>query len=142
LTDGHHEFVAHVHKVETSSDRSFGLIVGGVLIVFAGYSYWRNGHWWLAFGSIGFVLIVLGLLWPSLLAPLNRLWTKLGTLLGKIVPPIVLGILFFAVVTPIGLLARAVGKDFLALKRNSKASTFWILRDPPGPPAKTMHDQF
>jgi hypothetical protein len=79
---------------------------------------------------------------PVLLAGLNRLWIKLGVLLGKIVSPIALGILFYGVLTPIGALVRLSGKDPLRLKLDPGAVSYWISRTPPGPPPDSMTNQF
>ena len=79
---------------------------------------------------------------PALLAPLNRVWNKLGLLLGKIVSPIVLGALFFLVITPSAIIIRWMGKDLLNLRRDPKAESYWLVRDPPGPAPESINDQF
>lgn len=91
----------------------------------------------LAGAFVGVALVV-----PSLLAPLNRLWLRFGLLLHRIVSPLVLGIMFFLVITPMGLLMRAFGKDLLRLKFDRGAASYWIERSPPGPPPESMKDQF
>ena len=90
--------------------------------------------------TAGFLLVALG--FPSILAPLNRLWLRFGLLLHRIVSPLVLGIMFFLVITPMGLLMRAFGKDLLRLKFDRAAASYWIERTPPGPPPESMADQF
>jgi hypothetical protein len=85
---------------------------------------------------------LLAILKPVLLAGLNRLWIKLGVLLGKAVSPIALGILFYVVITPIGLIIRFTGKDPLRLKFSPDADSYWIPRDPPGPAPDSMNHQF
>ncbi len=80
---------------------------------------------------------------PAILAPLNRFWTRLGLVLHRITNPIVLGLLFYGVFTPLGLFYRRVlRKDFLKLKRDVRADTYWIERQPPGPPPESMLNQF
>ena len=79
---------------------------------------------------------------PALLAWLNRLWIKLGVLLGKVVSPIALGILFYGVLAPVGKVMRFAGKDPLRLKFDPGADSYWIPRDPPGPPPDSMTNQF
>lgn len=86
--------------------------------------------------------LLLAMLIPQVLAPANRLWTKFGLLLHNIVSPIALGILFFLVVTPTGLLMRLFGKDPLRLRFDPAASSYWIKRDPPGPAADSLKNQF
>jgi hypothetical protein len=76
------------------------------------------------------------------LNPLNRLWLKFGLLLYKIVNPIVLGLLFFATIAPIGLIMRLTGKDFLRLKLDREAKSYWIERAPPGPSPQSMRNQY
>ena len=76
------------------------------------------------------------------LALLNQWWTKFGALLHQIVSPIALGILFFLVITPIALLMRILGKDSLRMRLDPEAKTYWIKRDPPGPDADSLKNQF
>ena len=73
---------------------------------------------------------------------LIRLWTRFGLLIGMMVSPIVLGLLFILVVTPVGLMMRLTGKDPLRLRRESGVGSYWIVRHPPGPPGDSMGDQF
>ena len=88
---------------------------------------------------ISFIFLFLALLNSKILTPLNKLWFKFGILLGKIISPIIMGIIFFLVVTPIGLLMRLFGKDVLNLKLNKKESSYWI--EKVGPKSK-MKNQF
>jgi hypothetical protein len=88
------------------------------------------------------LFLLVALVYPRLLNPLNKLWLKLGLLLYKVVNPIVLGLLFYLTIMPIGFIMRAFGKDFLRLKRDSSASSYWIDRTPPGPPPQSMRNQF
>ena len=82
------------------------------------------------------------LVWPGVLAPLNRLWTRFGLLLHRLVSPLVLGVMFFLVITPMGLVMRALGKDPLRLQRDRAARTYWIDRQPPGPAPDSLNNQF
>lgn len=146
-----HEDFSRSEEIEGSSDRGFGLTVGGILLAIAlvrvGLQWWSTGFWtvgWLEWylGGIGLALTVCGLIAPATLAPLNRAWTKLGLLLFKIVNPIVLGFIFAVTIIPIGLALRAFGKDPLRLKLEPEAKSYWITRDPPGPAPETMGQQF
>ena len=83
--------------------------------------------------------LVLGVLNSKFLTPLNKLWFKFGILLGSIVSPIVMGAVFFIVVTPVGLIMRLLGKDLLKINKNKTISTYWINRDKQ---KKTMKKQF
>lgn len=127
---------------ESSSDRNFGLIFSAFFVIVAllpllyGYSM----RFWAAGVSLAFGVIALAA--PSTLAPLNRLWTKFGLLLHCIVSPIALGILFFGVVTPTGFLMRLFGKKPLQLQMDKAASSYWVIRTPPGPTAESFRNQF
>jgi hypothetical protein len=142
MISSHHEFGGHTFKPKTSGDRSFGIIIGLILLALAANSYWHAGARWPYYAGFGAAFLLAGWLRPELLAPVNLFWTKLGLLLGRIVHPIVLSVLFFLVVTPVGVLARLMGKDLLDLNRDKSATTYWIVRDPPGPTAESMHQQF
>ena len=128
--------------VEGSSDRTFGLVFAGVFLLIAGWPliHGEAVRWWSV--GISAVFALVAFIRPALLAELNRLWMKLGILLGKIVSPIALGILFYVVITPIGLMIRVAGKDPLRLKFDPEADTYWIPREPPGPPPGSMNNQF
>jgi hypothetical protein len=88
---------------------------------------------------LSLVFLVLGVLNSKFLTPLNKLWFKFGILLGSIVSPIVMGAVFFIVVTPIGVIMRFAGKDLLRINKNKTISTYWIDRDKL---KKTMKKQF
>jgi hypothetical protein len=79
---------------------------------------------------------------PALLAPLNRLWMGLGVLLHRLVSPVILVFIFFVVITPLGLLMRALGKNPLRLRLDRQVTSYWIARKPPGPKPETFIDQF
>jgi len=137
-----HEDLHRSQAVEGSSDRAFGLVFAGLFVVIACWPLFsgESPRWW-SFG-VAAVLTVIALIRPLLLAGPNRLWIKLGVLLGKIVSPIALGILFYGVVTPIGAVMRLIGKDPLRLKLDSGTDSYWIRREPPGPPPDSMTNQF
>jgi saxitoxin biosynthesis operon SxtJ-like protein len=141
-TANHHELTRRDAETETSSDRSFGLVFAGFFALLAGYNGWHHRGSWPLWLAIAAVFLVLALARPQVLAPLNRIWTRLGLLLGRIVSPIVLALMYFLVVTPIGMLMRWLGKDPLRLRGDPAAQSYWIVREPPGPPGETMRDQF
>ena len=101
-------------KIKISSNRSFGIV-------------------------FFFVFLILGLMNSKLLTPLNILWFKFGKLLGSIVAPIVMGIVFFVVITPTGLIMKIIGKDLLNSKYNNKHKSYWINREKT---KSTMKQQF
>src|SRR5262245_21413764 len=126
-----HEDLTREQYVEGSSDRSFGLVIAAVLLLVA-LGPLRHGHpprWWAL--AVAAALALVAMAKPALLARVNRLWMKLGILLGKVVSPIALGILFYGVLTPLALAIRLSGKDPLRLKLEPGADSYWILRKPP-----------
>ncbi len=94
---------------------------------------------WIAAAAAGFLIVAVA--HAPLLAPLNRLWTRLALVLHKIMTPIVMGILFFVVLTPIALVMRLCGRDALRLRADPAAPTYWQSREP-GPDPATMKQQF
>ena len=124
--------------IKISSNRSFGIVFFIVFLLIALYplTYSQDIRNWSVIISI--IFLVLGLFNSKILTPLNRLWFKFGIFLGKIISPIIMGIIFFLVVTPIGLLMRLLGKDLINLKYNNNKS-YWIEKK--GPKSK-MKNQF
>jgi hypothetical protein len=137
-----HEDLDRKQETQGSSNRAFG-IVFAVFFVLVALSPLRVHHpvrlW--AFPVAGMFLLV-GLLKPVWLHPLNKYWTKLGLLMGRIVSPVITAVLFYAVVTPTALLFRILGKDPLRLAHDPSARSYWIERQPPGPAPETMANQF
>ena len=137
-----HESFERDAPVQGSSNRTLGLVFAAVFVIVGLLPLVLGGSmrlWSLALA--GFFLVI-ALAAPRLLGPLNRLWTRFGLLLHRIVSPIVLGIMFFLVVTPIGLVMRAFGKDLLRLRFDEGARSYWLDRTPPGPPPESLSDQF
>lgn len=139
---GLHEDYRRDTAMQAGSPRGFGLIVGGALVLIAGIPLFSGERPWLFPAGIGAALIAVALLAPRLLQPLNLAWTALGRLMQRVFDPIFLGFLFFCVITPVALAMRAAGKDPLLLKRDPTARSYWISREPPGPPPSGMKDQF
>ena len=124
--------------IKISSNRSFGIVFFIVFLLIALYPLINQGEFRLWSLIISFIFFVLGILNSKILTPLNKLWFKFGIFLGKIVSPIIMGIIFFFVVTPIGILMRVLGKDVLNLKYHNNKS-YWIEKT--GPKSK-MKNQF
>ena len=124
--------------VKISSNRSFGIVFFVVFLLIALYPLTYEGEIRIWSLIISIIFLILGLLNSKILAPLNKIWFKFGILLGKIVSPLIMGIIFFLVVTPIGLIMRLLGKDVLNLKYN-KNKSYWIEKN--GPKSK-MKNQF
>ncbi len=125
-------------ETKIPSNRNFGIVFFIVFLVISIWPLLNNSdiRYWSLIISI--IFLVLGIINSNILTPLNKFWTKFGILLGKIVSPIVMGIIFFVVVTPIALLLKIIGKDVLYLKKNNSKS-YWIQK---GEPKSTMKDQF
>tara|TARA_B100001027_G_scaffold118829_1_gene82031 strand:- start:8 stop:397 length:390 start_codon:yes stop_codon:yes gene_type:complete len=126
------------NDIKIGSNRSFGVVFFIVFLIISLYPMLNNENIRIWSLIISFIFLVLGLLNSKLLNPLNIVWFKLGLFLGKIVSPIVMGIIFFFVVTPIALLMKLLQKDLLNLKFN-KNNTYWIEKS--GPKSK-MKNQF
>ena len=111
--------------IKISSNRSFGIVFFIVFLIIALYplTYSEEIRNWSIIISL--IFLVLGLFNSKILTPLNKLWFKFGIFLGKIISPIIMGIIFFLVVTPIGLFMRLLGKDLINLKYNNNKS-YWI----------------
>ena len=137
-----HERLAEDGGVKSSSDRSFGIVFATVFGVIGLWPLLDDGgvRWWSL--AIALVFAAVATVRPGLLAPLNRLWFKFGLLLNSIVSPIVMGLLFYLIITPFALCMRLTGKDLLHLKHDPKAQSYWILREPPGPSPETIKNQY
>jgi hypothetical protein len=137
-----HEDLSRKQEGQGGSDRSFG-IVFAIFFAVVGLLPLRThrpARWWALI--LAALFLAVGLFRPAWLRPLNRAWTKLGLLLGRIVSPVVTGLLFFLVVTPIALLFRLLKKDPLRLASSAEVSSYWIPRQPPGPAPESMRNQF
>jgi hypothetical protein len=136
-----HEDLAREERPKGPSDRAFGLTFSVLFVVIAGIAAWRGSQswiWWVAAGAIAAAVAVVV---PRVLTRLNSLWMAFGLLLFKVVSPLMLGIVFFGVMMPIGLLMRT-RKDLLSRKIDAKLPTYWIRREPPGPTPESMSNQF
>jgi Saxitoxin biosynthesis operon protein SxtJ len=121
------------------SNRSFGLVLAAACALICGWSVW-SGRGAVAWLVATVLLLSLALAVPRTLAPLTRLWLRLGGLLHVVVSPILLGLFFYTVVTPLGVGLRLFGKDPLRLKRG--APSYWVERQPPGPEPNTMTEVY
>ena len=124
--------------IKIGSNKSFGIVFSIVFLIIAIYPLINNDELRIWSLIIAIIFLVLGLINSKILTPLNKLWFKFGILLGRIVSPIIMGLIFFMVVTPIALIMRIIGKDLLNLKFN-KEKSYWIEKN--GPKSK-MKNQF
>jgi hypothetical protein len=129
-------------EIQGSSNRVFGFVFCAVFAVVALYPMMRGGTpriWSLIVAGIFLLLAIVA---PSVLASANRFWMKFGELLHRFVSPVALGIVFCLGVMPTGMLIRLFGKDPLRLRFDPKADSYWIKRNPPGPTADSLNNQF
>ena len=125
-------------EIKISSNRSFGIVFFIVFLLIALYPLLKDNDLRIWSLVISFIFLILGLINSKILTPLNKLWFKFGLLLGRFISPLIMGIIFFVVVTPIAIIMRLLKKDLLNLKYNKK-ETYWI--DKSGPKSK-MKNQF
>ena len=111
------------------SNRNFGIVFFLVFFVIGIYPLIKDGDLRIWSLIISIIFLILGLLNSSILYPLNRIWMKFGYLLGAIIAPIVMALIFFGVVTPTGILMKIVGKDLLNLKKKKNKKTYWIKKE-------------
>ena len=117
-----------MEEIKIGSNRSFGIVFFVVFLLISLYPLLNNEHIKIWSLIISLIFLFLGLLNSKFLSPLNKIWFKFGLFLGKLISPLIMGFIFFLVVTPIGLLMRMLGKDLLNLKFNTKKS-YWIKKD-------------
>ena len=117
-------------KIHMNSNRSFGLVFFLVFIIIAFWSF-RGNLPQIKFLplSISLVFLILGLMNSKLLTPFNKIWIKFGNLLGSIISPIIMGVVFFLIVTPTGIILRIFGKDLLKIKYDNNKKSYWNEKD-------------
>ena len=124
--------------IKIGSNRSFGIVFFLVFLLISTYPLINGNEIRLWSLVISIIFLLLGLINSKILNPFNKLWFKFGIFLGKIISPLIMGIIFFLVVTPIGLLMRLLNKDLLNLKFNNNSS-YWIEKTEP---KSKMKNQF
>ena len=116
-------------KIKISSNKNFGIVFSVFFVIVSAWLFFKNGEFIIWPTIVAVVFLILGLTNSKLLTPLNKAWNQFGILLGNFTAPIVMGIIFFLVVTPTGLVVRVMGKDLLRLKKNKDKKTYWINKD-------------
>ena len=137
-----HENFTESLPIEGPSDRAFGLTFAAffLLIALVPLVHHRPLRVWAL--ALSGLLIAVSFAFPHALGPFNRLWTKFGLLLAKITNPIVTGLMFYLLFTPIAFIRRLRGNDPLHMKIDADAKSYWIVRTPPGPAPETMRNLF
>ncbi len=129
------------NAIAPPSERRFGLTFAAVFAAVAARAWWLDRTALAAAAIVAAILCAAAALYaPRALAGANRAWFRLGLLLSKVVSPVVIGAMFLLIVTPVGLVMRAFGRD--ALRLRGRAQTYWVRRDPPGPPPESFRHQF
>lgn len=129
-------------EIVMGSERGFAAVFTAVFMALALWPVWHRAEprWWLL--ALAAATALTGLVTPQMLRPLNVAWFKFGLLLSRIMTPIVMGVIFFLVVTPTALIMRARGADLLKLRIDRGAKSYWIERTPAGPDPKSMRNQY
>ena len=137
-----HQVVVGHRKVQVGSSRAFGFVFAGAFLIIGVMPIRHGGdvRVWALVVSALFLLV--SLIAPRLLQPLNIVWFRVGLLLHKVVNPILMMLIFIISVVPIGLLLKALGKDPLHLKKDPHTKSYWISRTPIGPEPGSMSRQF
>jgi len=115
-------------KSNKSDLQKFGITIGVILLIISGFLYWKGNESFQLFLIIGTILFVLGITIPDVLKPIYWVWMIFATILGWIMTRLILSLLFYVIITPIGLIPRLFGKQFLELKWNKTDSTYWHYR--------------
>ena len=123
-----HESLQDGHQIKLGSNRSFGIVFCVVFTLLGGYSWWKGGENSIELLIVAALLLFVTLFIPNILSPLNWLWFQFGILLSRIMNPVIMGIVFFFVVTPMAICMRLVGKDTLRLKSKKDMNSYWIHR--------------
>ncbi len=126
------------NNIKIGTNRSFGIVFSLVFLLIALYPLINNEDIRLWSLVISLIFLALGLINSKILSPLNKIWFKFGIILGLVVSPVIMGIIFFLVVTPIGFIMRLLGKDILNLKYQNDKS-YWIQKNGP---KSNMNNQF
>ncbi len=137
-----HESIDRIEEIEAASNRSVGVVFTIVLGLVAAFGAWHGAASWPIWAGVASVLAAVTLLVPGILAPLNRLWMRVGMLLSRVMTPLVMAILFYGTVLPTGLIMRLLGKDPLRLKWEHNTASYWIPRPQPGPDSDSLKNQF
>jgi hypothetical protein len=139
-TGAHHDLSRPAESISAPTEKSFGVTFAVVFTLLAAWSAYRSGigTWTVVMAGVAVTFLALAYTMPAVLGPLNWLWFRFGLAIHAVVSPVILGLLFFAVVTPVGVVMRLLAKDLLGLKRS--AGTYWIDRHPEA--SSSMINQF
>ena len=117
------------NNIKIATNKSFGVVFAIFFFIVSMFPLFKDEDIRIWAVIVAIIFLILGLLNSSVLSPLNKIWFKFGILLGNFISPIIMGVVFFIVVTPTSLIMRLFGKDILNLKKNNKKS-YWIEKSP------------
>ena len=137
-----HENLDREDEIKTPTDRSFGVVFTIVFLFLGIWMAWKGRSEAWVFLVSAALLFVVALARPFILNPFNQAWMKFGLLLSCVVNPVILGVVFFLIISPMAILRKLLGKDSLHLKFNPNTDSYWISRNPPGPKTGSMSRQF
>jgi len=138
-----HENYQRQDEVVGSTNRGFGIAFAIFFSFASGVKLYSGAyHWAIAFFVASAAMAATAFIAPFLLAPFNRLWTNFGAFLHKMLNPVIFGVIFFLVFTPVGATMRLFGWDALTRKYDPEADSYWIEREPPGPQPESLNQQF
>ena len=132
-------------ELKLPSNRSFGLTFFGFFLIIALIGVWKNSELTevtLSFLAASFVFLFFSFFFSQVLTTPNRLWMAFAKQLNIVMTPVVFGLIYFVVITPIALGMRIAGKDFLKMRLEKNNKSYWIEREPPGPTPESIHQQF
>ena len=137
-----HENLDREDEIKTPTDQSFGVVFTIVFLSLGIWMVWKGrSEAWVLLVSAA-LLFVVALARPFILNPFNQAWMKFGLLLSCVVNPVILGVVFFLIISPMAILRKLLGKDSLRLKFDPNTNSYWISRNPPGPKTGSMSRQF
>jgi hypothetical protein len=139
---GFHEDLHENLDSKVASPRAFGLTFAAVFLVFGAVLSFRHGQLRIWSFVVGFIFLIVALVLPGLLGPLNRAWSFVGSVLHRVMTPVLMGLVFVFAVTPVALLRRAFGDSGLALRFDPKLDSYWIARDHAVTDAESLKRQF
>ena len=137
-----HEDLSRKTQEEESTERALGITFGIVCLVLGTIQLCSGSRWWILSLVLAVIFVLLAYVWRAPLRPLNSLWHRFGLLLFHVMNPLVMGIIFYSTIFPIGLLIRLFGKDPLQLRLNREAKSYWQVRVPSAGVPQNMKNQF
>jgi Saxitoxin biosynthesis operon protein SxtJ len=130
------------NQIALPSDRSFGLTFAVVFTLAGAWLFWKTSPYAFVAWGLGAVFLLAALVFPGILRPLNRVWMQFGLLLNRVISPIVMGVIYFGLLTPIAAIMRLRGRDVMRRRFDRESESYWIKRDPPGPDGTSFPRQF